>query len=102
MMHLAGWGYLAGYLELEEAYILATPIAYALQDTFSSWDEATENYMDGYAYWSRTDISQENTDYHRRIQIYEDLKAEQEQNGMLFNPDVWTQPVRGVKGLNGF
>ena len=96
MFHLAGWGYLAGYLELEEVYLLVEPVAQRLKDTFSSWDEATENYMDGYAYWSRTDISKENTVYKQRLQIYETLKSEQAVNGLLFNPDVWTQPVKGI------
>lgn len=97
MAHLAGWGYLAGYLELEEVYVIVKPIAERLRSTFSSWDEATENYMDGYAYWSRTDVSQENTQYKQRLQIYENLKSEQEVNGLLFDPAVWTDPVIGVK-----
>ena len=96
MCHLAGWGYLAGYLELEEVYILVEPIALRIQSMFSSWDEATDNYMDGYAWWSRTDVSQDGTVYKQRLQVYEDLKAAQEANGLLFDPDVWTQPVRGV------
>lgn len=96
MSHLAGWGYLAGYLELEEVYILVEAIAQRLQSLFSSWEEATDNYMDGYAWWSRTDVSQEGTVYKQRLQIYEDLKAAQETKGLLFDPDVWTQPVRGV------
>ena len=97
MCHLAGWGYLGGYLELEEAYELVEPVAQRLRDTFSSWEEATENYMDGYAYWSRTDVSQEGTVYKQRLQIYENLKASQETDGLLFNDEIWNQPVRGVK-----
>ena len=97
MCHLAGWGYLGGYLELEEAYKLVEPVAQRLRDTFSSWEEATENYMDGYAYWSRTDVTEEGTVYKQRLQIYEDLKAAQETDGLLFNEEVWNQPVRGVK-----
>jgi len=96
VLHLAGWGYLGGYLELREAYIFAEAIAEGLQNSFSSWDQATANYMDGYAYWSRTDISRENTEYHRRLRFYDELKAAQQQNGVLFDPRVWTQPVKGV------
>ena len=95
MCHLAGWGYLAGYIDMEEAYYLAESIALRLKDTFTSWDEATENYMDGYAYWSRTDVSKSNTVYTQRLAMYEALKAGQAEKGMLFNPDVWTQPVKG-------
>ena len=96
VIHLAQWGYIAGYLELGEAYLLVEPIAQKLKNTFASWDEATENYMDGYAYWSRTNVSNENTSYKQRLQIYKDLKAAQPTNGLLFNHDVWTQPVIGV------
>ena len=96
MCHLAGWGYLAGYLELEEVYLLVEPIAERLSLTFTSWDEATENYMDGYAYWSRTDVSKDNTSYKQRLKIYEDLKAAQAKDGLLFDPNVWTQSVIGA------
>ncbi|MDR1571513.1 MAG: DUF1266 domain-containing protein, partial [Clostridiales Family XIII bacterium] len=91
MMHIASWGYVAGYLELSEVYAFAEPIAEKLRSTFSSWDEATENYMDGYAYWSRTDVSEPDTQYERRLQIYDDLKAAQEKDGLLFDPSVWKQ-----------
>ena len=93
MTHLAGWGYIVGYLELEEAYALAVPSIMGLRANFSSWDEATENYMDGYAYWSRTDVSQEETQYKIRLQIYENLKAAEVVDGVLFNPTVWTQKI---------
>ena len=95
--HLAGWGYLAGYLTLEEAYRLAEPAATLVRKTFSSWDEATENYLDGYAYWGRIDVSKANNDFARRTAIYERLKDEQAQNGLLFDPAVWDGPVRGVQ-----
>ena len=95
--HLAGWGYLAGYLTLEEAYKLAEPAATLVRNTFSSWDEATENYLDGYAYWGRIDTSQTNNDFARRTAIYERLKGAQEEKGLLFDPAVWDGPVRGVK-----
>ena len=34
--------------------------------------------------------------YKKRLQVYEDLKAAQEEKGVLFDPGVWTQPVRGI------
>lgn len=94
MFHLAGWGYKAGYLELEEAYELVAPVAQNLQETFSSWDEATENYLDGYAYWSRIDVSVPDTEYRNRLQMYENLKVKQNINGLIFDPQVWAQPVQ--------
>ncbi|MDR3278371.1 MAG: DUF1266 domain-containing protein [Oscillospiraceae bacterium] len=89
MMHLIGWGYVAGYLELQEAYDLAEPLIERLKSAFSSWDEATENYLDGYAWWSRTDVSLDKSEYKTRVKIYEELKAQQEENGLLFDPAVW-------------
>ncbi|MDR1247296.1 MAG: DUF1266 domain-containing protein [Clostridiales Family XIII bacterium] len=125
MMHLISWGYMAGYLELDECYLLAEPIAQRLRSTFGSWDEATENYLDGYAYWSRTDVTQEDTMYRERAAIYEYLKSAENvgrggrtiavetiekakkrdarhlteyvpNNTTLYDPTVWTEPVRGI------
>ena len=89
VLHLAGWGYTAGYLELSEAYTLTKPAIAFLKNYFSSWDEATENYMDGYAYWSRTDVTEAGTDYHKRLEIYEDLKSDPATKDILFDPAVW-------------
>lgn len=96
MVHLASWGYIAGYLELSEVYALVEQQALRLSETFSSWDEATENYMDGYAYWSRTNMDDTGTEYIRRLRIYEELKTAQESDGLLFDPSVWTSSVQGV------
>ena len=86
ILHLAGWGYIADYIELGEAYEFMLPIIERLKETFSSWDEAVDNYMDGYAWWSRTDISQEGTEYKRRLGYYEDMREDK----FLFNPTLWT------------
>jgi hypothetical protein len=93
---LCAFGYLAGYLDLKEAYQLAEPFANNLRAVFSSWDEAVDNYMDGYAYWSRTDLRTPNTEYTRRVQLYKEMKEEQAVKGLLFDPKVWTDPVRGI------
>ncbi|MCL2152742.1 MAG: DUF1266 domain-containing protein, partial [Oscillospiraceae bacterium] len=85
MVHLAGWGYVAGYIQLEEAYELMQPIIDKLRSTFSSWEEACDNYMDGYAWWSRTDVSQTVSEYKNRLKIYQDIKEDL----TLFNPSVW-------------
>jgi hypothetical protein len=98
MMHIASWGYVAGYLEMSELYAVAETVAERLRAAFSSWDEATDNYMDGYAYWSRTDLSEPDTEYETRLQIYADLKAAQKTGGLLFDPAVWTEAVKGAKG----
>lgn len=56
MSNLAQWGYTAGYLTYAEALYLVEPAATLLCETFSSWEEAYENYLWGYAWWSRTDL----------------------------------------------
>ncbi|MCL2352671.1 MAG: DUF1266 domain-containing protein [Firmicutes bacterium] len=87
MIHLAAWGYVAGYVDLEESHGLMDPVIDRLRANFSSWDEATDNYMDGYAWWSRTDVSLPGTEYRTRLGIYEDLKASG--GAALFDPSVW-------------
>lgn len=55
--NLVQWGYSAGYLTYDEALALVEPSAIKVSQNFSSWDEAYDNYLDGYAWWSRSDIS---------------------------------------------
>ena len=97
--HLCRWGYLAGYITLEEAYIMFEPVAKALRGTFSSWDEATDNYLDGFAYWGRIDVSKKQNAFDERSQIYTKLKGQEANNprGMLFDPKVWQEPVKGIR-----
>jgi hypothetical protein len=85
MIHLVGWGYIAGYLELQEAYDYMDPIIDRLRGTFSSWNEAADNYMDGFAWWSQTDVSKPGTEYQRRLEVYEAIKDDTS----LFDPSVW-------------
>ena len=85
VIHLAGWGYIAGYIDLQEAYDYMRPAIVLLHSTFSSWDEAVDNYMDGYAWWSTTDVSKPGTEYQYRLRIYEELKSDK----ALFDPAVW-------------
>ena len=94
--HLCRWGYLAGYITLEEAYILFEPTAKNLRATFSSWEEANDNYLDGYAYWGRININEEKNDYAKRKKIYENLQINEKNDsrGLLFDPTVWNEPVK--------
>ncbi len=48
MSNLVQWGYTAGYLTYRESLALLEPAAIILSTQFSSWDEAYENYLDGY------------------------------------------------------
>ncbi|MCL1808999.1 MAG: stalk domain-containing protein, partial [Clostridiales bacterium] len=96
--HLCRWGYAAGYITLEEAYAIFEPTAKELRSTFKSWDEATENYLDGYAYWGRIDVSKTPNEFTRRTQMYEAMKVQEKNDprGLLFDPKVWSEPVKGA------
>jgi hypothetical protein len=85
MMHLTAWGYIAGYIDLQESYDLMTPVIQRLRQSFSSWDEANRNYIDGYAWWSGTDITRPDTEYKLRLNLYESIRS----NTLVLNPDVW-------------
>lgn len=58
MSNLVQWGYTAGYITYEEALTLLEPAALLLFTNFSSWDEAYENYVDGYTWWARTNAQE--------------------------------------------
>lgn len=98
--HLVQWGYRSGYLTYAEAHALVEPAAKQLQQHFTSWDEAMENYLDGYAYWGRIDMTLADTKYQSRKAIYEQLKAEQAQNGILYDDALWDAPLIPVPNIN--
>lgn len=47
-----GWGYIAGYLTEGEAWMLITPAARKMQQTFDSWEELGRNHVIGREFWS--------------------------------------------------
>lgn len=53
----AQWGYTAGYLTYNEAMGLISPAAEQLAGTFSSWEEVYENFLDGYYWCLREDMT---------------------------------------------
>lgn len=56
MSNLVQWGYNAGYITYAEALALLEPAATLLCANFSSWEEAYENYLDGYNWWARNNV----------------------------------------------
>lgn len=56
MANLVQWGYTAGFLTYEEALTLVEPAAQMTAETFSSWEEFYENYVDGYNWWARNNV----------------------------------------------
>jgi hypothetical protein len=86
MFHLVGWGYNAGLVTMDEAYELLEPVIELLLENFDNWNEATDNYMDGYAWWSRIDVTdKDNPDYNWRKEI----QRVQRGNHDLLDPAVW-------------
>lgn len=74
MSNLVQWGYLAGYLTYPEALALLEPAAILLHDNFKNWDEAYENYLDGYNWWARNNVLGKNVWETSRGQTYQEMK----------------------------
>ena len=49
---LCRWGYVAGYLSEDEAWVRIMKAARLLQQTYGSWRELGENYLIGREFWS--------------------------------------------------
>lgn len=54
---LAQWGYTAGYLSYTEALTLTGRAAGVLRGSFGSWEEVYENFLEGYYWCIREDMS---------------------------------------------
>lgn len=97
MSNLVQWGYVSGYVTYAEALALLEPAAALLRDNFTSWDEAYENYLDGYAWWSGEDGSQDVWQT-QRGKAYQTMKTNASLSGIfddtLFETDVI--PVPGI------
>ncbi len=97
MSNLVQWGYAAGYLTYPEALALLEPAATALHDNFSSWEEACENYLDGYNWWAREDVGSKDPWTVTRGPY---LKNLMEKNEDLFDDAMFSAPIKGVEGLS--
>ena len=95
LSHVACWAYHAGYITKGEALDYIEVAANVVKENFSSWDEAVDNYLDGYAWWGRIDVSQEKSKYHKRYQIYKNAKADATTAKMYFNDALFQQAVVG-------
>lgn len=97
MSNLVQWGYAAGYLTYPEALALLEPAATALHDNFSSWEEACENYLDGYNWWAREDVGSKDPWTVTRGPY---LKNLMEKNEELFDDSMFSAPIKGVEGFS--
>ncbi len=96
MSNLAQWGYLAGYVTYPEALALTEPVADALRENFSSWDEAYENYLDGYNWWARENVLNKDVWTVTRGPYVKKLLQNYSE---LFDDSLFKAPIRGVPGL---
>lgn len=76
--HLAQWGYLAGYVTYAEALRLIEPAAKRVAQTYSSWGEAYESYLKGYAQWSGDPVM-----LAKRAGLYGEMLADPLMEGIL-------------------
>lgn len=103
MSNLVQWGYLAGYLTYPEALALMEPAARSLKASFSSWDEAYENYLDGYNWWARNNVLEKDIWKTVRGIFYTDMKKASHIapifDDSLFENDVVSVPNITAAGL---
>ena len=92
--HLAQWGYIADYINLDEAQAVLEPSASRLRKSFDNWDDIVNNWLDGYAYSSAIEIrSIEKTDYTSRQEIYQKLLSEQKDTDPLFDNKLFEEDI---------
>ena len=75
MSNLVQWGYTAGYVTYAEALELLEPAATILCENFSSWDEAYENYLDGYHWWARENVLGKDIEETERGMRYRNMRS---------------------------
>lgn len=95
MSNLVQWGYKCGYLTYAEALVLLEPAVTLLKENFSSWDEAFENYVDGYNWWACNDVSGQDTwetSRGRHYQMYKTQYGSQLFDDTLFQTDIVSVP----------
>lgn len=96
MANVAEWGYEAGYVTYAESLALIQPAAQRLKDNFSSWEEAYENYLYGYCWWSGTGVAGQDIYQTERGKVY---KNEIEESFGLDN-SLFSQPIIPIPGVS--
>lgn len=97
MSNLVQWGYAAGYLTYPEALALLEPAAASLRENFTSWEEACENYLDGYNWWAREDVGSKDP---WTVTRGPHLKNLMEKNPAVFDDALFSAPIKGVDGIS--
>jgi len=97
MSNLVQWGYTAGYITYPEALALLEPAATVLQESFDSWEDAYENYLDGYNWWARENVLNKNVWASTRGPK---VKAIMKEYADLFDDKLFTTPIKSVEGVD--
>ncbi len=98
--HLVQWGYVAGYLNAEEAQALIEPAAKRLRKKFKSWDEVQNNWLDGYCLYANIDRNASGSDYFNRKTVYEKLKKEQTEENLLYDDTLFSSDIIPINGIS--
>lgn len=96
--NLVQWGYISGYLTYAEACAMAEPAARKICAEFKNWDEAYDNYLDGYNWWARVDLSKGKERV--RQKDYDHMKANHNKPGDFLDDQMFEQGVIPVPGLS--
>lgn len=99
MSNLVQWGYNAGYVTYAESLALIQPAAQRLKDNFSSWEEAYENYLYGYCWWSGTGVAGQNIYQTERGKLYTEMMTHKEY-AAYFDNSLFSKPIVPVPGVS--
>lgn len=99
--HLAQWGYVAGYITIEEAQALIEPAAQKLVEKFDNWEDVQQNWLDGYALYAAIDAENPaGTDYEARMKKYGELKEAQNKDQLLYDDSLFTVEIVPLSGVS--
>lgn len=98
--HLIQWGYVAAYLDREEAQALIEPAAKKLRKNFTNWEEVQNNWLDGYCFFADVDRNKSHTDYTNRKALYEQLQKEQQETDLLYDDTLFTKELIPVSSVS--
>ena len=85
-------GYVAGFLTEREAIQLTSVYAEVLQHEFGNWDNAVENYLDGFAWNAKIDVREKDTVYVKMKKRYEEMKSA---DASPFQEELFAQQIEG-------
>ena len=73
---LCAYGYIADFYSYDEAAEKSLAIGRLIQSNFGSWDDFYTSYFYGYAYWSDDDIEDPQSEYAKRVTIFNKLQED--------------------------